>query len=71
MSETATIKLYYGIGEIVYSPQGVDLSNYSSIEKNISRAGKNLGGYNQLVGQGIFSRFRSPMHVSDGTNQQK
>jgi hypothetical protein len=32
---------------------------------------KNLGGYNQLAGQGIFSRFRAPMHVGDGTNQQK
>jgi hypothetical protein len=38
MSETVTIKIYYGIGEIIHGPQGVDLSNYSSIEKNISRA---------------------------------
>jgi hypothetical protein len=38
--ETITIKLYYGIGEIIYGPQGVDLSNYSSIEKNITRAGE-------------------------------
>jgi hypothetical protein len=49
MSETVTIKLYYGIGEIIYGPQGVDLSNYSSIEKNVRRAG-DLGGYNQLAG---------------------
>jgi hypothetical protein len=27
MSETVTIKLYYGIGEIVYGPQGVDVTN--------------------------------------------
>jgi hypothetical protein len=40
MSETVTIKLYYGIGEIIYGPQGVDLSNYSSIEKNVRRAGE-------------------------------
>jgi hypothetical protein len=38
MSETITIKIYYGIGEIIYDPQGVDLSNYSSNEKNIPRA---------------------------------
>jgi hypothetical protein len=37
MSEIVTIKLYYGIGEIIYGPQGVDLSNYSSIEKNVKR----------------------------------
>jgi hypothetical protein len=36
MSETATIKLYCGIGEIIYGPQGVDLSNYSSIDKKVS-----------------------------------
>jgi hypothetical protein len=40
MLETVTIKLYYGIGEIIYGPQRVDLSNYSSIEKNVSRAGE-------------------------------
>jgi hypothetical protein len=38
MSESVTIKIYYGIGEIIYGPQGVDLSNYSSVEKNVSRA---------------------------------
>jgi hypothetical protein len=38
MSETVIIKLYYGIGEIIYDPRGVDLSNFSSIEKNIKRA---------------------------------
>jgi hypothetical protein len=40
MSETVTIKIYHGIGEIIYGPQGVDLSNYSSIEKNVPRAGE-------------------------------
>jgi hypothetical protein len=44
MSETVTIKLSYEIAEIIYVPQGVDLSNFSSIEKNVKR--KNLGGYN-------------------------
>jgi hypothetical protein len=33
MLETVTIKLYYGIGEIIYGPQAVDLSKYISIEK--------------------------------------
>jgi S-adenosylmethionine/arginine decarboxylase-like enzyme len=37
MSETDTVKLSYGIGEIIYGPQGVDLSNFSSIEKNVKR----------------------------------
>jgi hypothetical protein len=43
MSETVTIKLfklYYGIREIIYGPQGVSLSNYSSIEKNVKRVTK-------------------------------
>jgi hypothetical protein len=40
MSESVTIKIYYGIGEIIYGPQGVDLSNYSSVEKNVPRAGE-------------------------------
>jgi hypothetical protein len=71
MSESVTIKIYYEIGEI--SPKGVDLSNVSSVEKlkcSKSRR-KNLSGYNQLAGQCIFNRFRAPMHVGDGTNQQK
>jgi sugar phosphate permease len=38
MSETVAIKLFYGIGEIIYGPQGVDLSNFSAIEKNVKRA---------------------------------
>jgi hypothetical protein len=33
-----TIKIYYGIGEIIYDLPGVDLSNFSSIEKNVPRA---------------------------------
>jgi hypothetical protein len=43
MSEIITIKLYYGIGEIIYDPQGVDLSNFNSIEKNVKRATEKLG----------------------------
>jgi hypothetical protein len=35
-----TIKLYYGIGEIIYGSQGVDLTKFSSIEKNVKRAEK-------------------------------
>jgi hypothetical protein len=38
MSESVPVKIYYGIGEIIYGPQGVDLSNFSSVEKNIPRA---------------------------------
>jgi hypothetical protein len=43
MSESVTIKIYYGIGEIIYGPQGVDLSNFSSVEKNVPRAVEELG----------------------------
>jgi hypothetical protein len=35
-----TLKIYYGIEEIIYVPQGVDLSNFSSVEKNVPRAGE-------------------------------
>ena len=38
MSEIVTVKLYYGAEEIIYGPQGVDLSNFSSIEQNVKRA---------------------------------
>jgi hypothetical protein len=37
MSETVTVKLYYGIRKIICGPQGVDLSNFSSIEENVKR----------------------------------
>jgi hypothetical protein len=40
MSESVPVKIYYGIVEIIYGPQGVDLSNFSSVEKNIPRAGE-------------------------------
>jgi hypothetical protein len=38
MSETAAVQFYYGSREIIYGPQGVDLSNFCSVEKNIKRA---------------------------------
>jgi hypothetical protein len=40
MSESVPVKIYYGIGEIIYGPQGVDLSNFRPVEKNIPRAGE-------------------------------
>jgi hypothetical protein len=40
MSESVTVKIYYGIGEIIYGTQGVDLSNFSVFEKIIPRAGE-------------------------------
>jgi hypothetical protein len=40
ISKSVTIKIYYGIGDIIYGTQGLDLSNYSSVEKNVSRAGE-------------------------------
>jgi hypothetical protein len=41
------------------------------LRKMLKEQQKKLGGYNQLVGQGICSRFRALMFVGDGTNQQK
>jgi hypothetical protein len=38
MSESVPVKIYYG--EIICGPQGVDLTNFSSVEKNIPRAGE-------------------------------
>jgi hypothetical protein len=40
MSESVTIKIYYVTGEIIKGPQRVDLSNFSSVEKNVPRAGE-------------------------------
>jgi hypothetical protein len=42
MSEIVTVELYYGIGEIIYGPQGIVLSNFSSIEKNVKRAAERI-----------------------------
>jgi hypothetical protein len=42
MSETVTVELYYGIGEIIYGPQGIVLSNFTSIEKNVKRAAERI-----------------------------
>jgi hypothetical protein len=71
MSESVTVKIYYGIGEIIYGPQGVDLSKFSSVEKNIPRAGERTWEVITNWRQGIYSRFRAPLHVGEGTNQQK
>jgi hypothetical protein len=72
MSETVTIKIYYGIGEIIYGPQGVYLSNYSSIEKNVPRAAERTW---EAITNGLVRAFsvdlEHQMHVGDGTNQQK
>jgi hypothetical protein len=38
MLESVTIKLYYGIGEIIYGSQGVNLSNFSSVAANVRPA---------------------------------
>jgi hypothetical protein len=72
MSESVTIKIYNGIGEIIYGPQGVDLSNYSSVKKNVPRAGeRNWEAITNWLIKAFSSRFRAPMHFGDGTNQQK
>jgi hypothetical protein len=38
-----SVKIYYEIGEIIYGPQGVDLSNFSSVEKILQEQEKELG----------------------------
>ena len=40
MSDTVRIHLYFGNGEIIYGEEGVDLSNYNTIEKDVKRAGQ-------------------------------
>jgi hypothetical protein len=38
MLEIVKVQLYYGTGEIRYGPQGIDLSNFNLVEKNVKRA---------------------------------
>jgi hypothetical protein len=70
MPETVKVQLYYGFGEYMVHK---DLTCQISVQlrKMLKNSRKNLGGYNQLVGQSICSRFRALILVSDGTNQQK
>jgi hypothetical protein len=43
MWEIVTVKLYYGFGEIIYGPQGVDLSNLVQLRKILKEQQKELG----------------------------
>ena len=38
MSETVLVQLYYGYGEIRYGDEGVDLSSFNSVVKDVKRA---------------------------------
>ena len=38
MSETVRVQLFYGSGQVRYGREGVDLSNFSSIEKDVTKA---------------------------------
>jgi hypothetical protein len=43
MSETLSFQLFYDSGEVRYGPEGVDLSEFSSITKQVQSKRENLG----------------------------
>jgi hypothetical protein len=38
MSQTVQIQLFYGSGEIRYGPEGVDLSLFKTVDRDLTRA---------------------------------
>ena len=49
MSDDLYFQVFYGSGEVRYGPEGVDLSEFSSITKKIPRARENLDFNIQLA----------------------
>jgi hypothetical protein len=73
MLEIVIIKLYYEIGEIIYGPQGVDLSNFSSIERNVKRAAERTweGITNWLVKAFAVDLEHQCLSVKDRLDDQR
>jgi hypothetical protein len=44
MSETVRVQLFYGPGEVMYGPKGVDLLLFSSVMKDVIKASERSGG---------------------------
>lgn len=44
MSETVRVQLFYGSGEVRYGDEGVDLSEFSSIVKDVRKAAQRSWG---------------------------
>jgi hypothetical protein len=38
MSQTVQVQLFYGSGEIRYGPEGVDLSLFKTVDRDLTRA---------------------------------
>ena len=51
MSDKLYFQIFYGQGEICYGPNGVDLSGFKSVTKDIARASERTfrGVYNRLL----------------------
>jgi hypothetical protein len=72
MSHTIWVQLFYGSGEIRYGPEGVDLSLFKTVVRDLTKSWrKTLGGHNQLALQGIQERWRAMKTADDGSVQQK
>jgi hypothetical protein len=44
MSETTRVQLFYGSEEIRYGPEGVDLSLFKTVTRDLTRAEERPGG---------------------------
>jgi hypothetical protein len=54
MLQTVWVQSFYGSGEIRYGPEGVDLSLFKTVVRDLTMSWrKTLGGHNQLALHGI------------------
>jgi hypothetical protein len=70
--ETVQVQLFYGSKEVRYGMEGVDLSEFSSVVKEVKRADERSGGgHDQLAVQCNITRFGAIWVVGNDTIQQK
>jgi hypothetical protein len=55
MSQTVRVQLFYGYGEIRYGPEGVDLSLFKTMERDLKRAEERPWG---LITNWLYKAFR-------------
>jgi hypothetical protein len=55
MSQTVWVQLFYGSGEIRYGPEGVDLSPFKTVERDLTRAEERPWG---VITNWLYKAFR-------------
>ena len=62
MSESLTFQLFYGSGQVKYGPEGVDLSEFSSITKQVPRARERTW---ESITKWLYKAFRLDIEQHD------